>query len=229
MNWLVRRLDHLGSAAAGGVGGLGFSQAPAFTHAYLQRLGGHIDEARRTIDKLAAGDILPWLGGEGREQAVVELSLRLTELERFRQVLLDSPAILRPFTLLRHADWSIARGAADAFVPAIPVAPASIVWTLVGVVSWPRWPGTRRRFLSEPPARRAPEAHQTPRTAAWLHRNNHRNPGERQANPADPPQTHRLLEHPPREQHDEGDGRFVEHRGHRGRRQPVAPKPQQHR
>ena len=134
MSWLTRRLDHLGSAAAGGVGGLGFSQAPAFTHAYLQRLGGHIDEAQRTIDKLAAGEILPWLGSEGREQAVAELTLRLTELERFQQVLLDSPAILRPFTLLRHADWSIARNAAEAFVPAVPIDPASIVWTLIGVV-----------------------------------------------------------------------------------------------
>jgi len=134
VSWLSRRLDHLGSAAAGGVGGLGFSQAPAFTHAYLQRLGGHIDEARRTIDKLAAGDILPWLGGDGREQAVAELTLRLAELERFQQVLLDSPAILRPFTLLRHADWSIARGAAQAFVPSVPIDPASIVWTLIGVI-----------------------------------------------------------------------------------------------
>lgn len=134
MTWLTRRLDHLGSAAAGGVGGLGFSQAPAFTHAYLQRLGGHIDEARRTIEKLATGDILPWMREAGREQAVAELTLRLTELERLQQVLLDSPAVLRPFTLLRRADWSIARNAADAFTPAVPLDPASIVWTLIGVI-----------------------------------------------------------------------------------------------
>lgn len=134
MNWLARRLDHLGSAAAGGAGGLGFSQAPAFTHAYLQRLGGHIDEARRTIDKLAAGDILPWLGADGREQAVAELTLRLSELERFQQVLLDTPAILRPLSLMRHADWSIARRVAENFAPAVPIDPASIVWTLIGVV-----------------------------------------------------------------------------------------------
>lgn len=161
MNWIARRLDHLGSAAAGGVGGLGFSQAPAFTHAYLQRLGGHIDEARRTIDKLAAGDILPWLGGEGREQAVAELTLRLSELERFQQVLLDSPAILRPFTLVRHADWSIARGAAEAFVPAIPIDPASIVWTLIGVIlAALAWDATRIPFWAAGKARARREARQ---------------------------------------------------------------------
>lgn len=154
MNWIARRLDHLGSAAAGGIGGIGLSQAPAFTHAYLQRLGGHIGEARRTIEKLAAGDILPWLGGEGREQAVAELTLRLTELERFHSVLMDSPAMLRPFTLMRHADWSIARGAAEAFVPAIPVDPASIVWTLIGVViAALAWDATKIPFWAAGKAR----------------------------------------------------------------------------
>lgn len=159
MNWLGRRLDHLGSAAAGGAGGLGFSQAPAFTHAYLQRLGGHIDEARRTIDKLQAGEILPWLGGEGRQQAVAELTLRLTELERFQQVLLESPAILRPFTLMRHADWSIARGAAEAFVPAVPIDPASIVWTLIGVIlAALAWDATKIPFWAAGNARTRREA-----------------------------------------------------------------------
>ncbi|HMB37570.1 MAG TPA: DUF2937 family protein [Wenzhouxiangellaceae bacterium] len=161
MSWLARRLDHLGSAAAGGVGGLGFSQAPAFTHAYLQRLGGHIDEARRTIDKLAAGDILPWLGGDGREQAVAELTVRLAQLERLQQVLLDSPAILRPFSLLRHADWSIARGAADAFVPAVPIDPASIVWTLIGVIlAALAWDATKIPFWAAGKTRARREARQ---------------------------------------------------------------------
>jgi len=154
MKWLAHRLDHLGSATAGGVGGLGFSQAPAFTHAYLQRLGGLIDEARRTIGKLAAGDILPWLGGDRREQAVAELSLRLSELERFQQVLLDSPALLRPFTLMRHADWSIAGDAAETFVPAIPIDPASIVWTLIGVIlAALAWDATKIPFWAAGKAR----------------------------------------------------------------------------
>ena len=154
MSWLTRRLDHLGSAAAGGIGGITLSQAPAFTHAYLQRLGGHIDEARRTIDRLAAGDVLPWLEGDARAQAVAELTQRLTELEQLRQAVLETPAMLRPIMLLRQAEWSIARAAAGDFVPAIPIDPASIVWTLAGVViaalAWdaariPFWAARRAR------------------------------------------------------------------------------------
>jgi len=147
LSWLTRRLDHLGIAAAGGVGGITFSQAPAFTHAYLQRLGGHIDEARRTIDRLAAGDVLPWLDGEGRARAVEELTQRLTELEQLRHALLDAPAMLRPLTLLRQAEWSIARAAGGDFVPAIPIDPASVVWTLAGVIAATLcWDGARLPF-----------------------------------------------------------------------------------
>ena len=135
MNWIARRLDHLGSATAGGVGGLGFSQAPAFTHAYLQRLGGHIDEARLTIQRVADAQILPWLGEAERERALVELGARLTELEQLRQQVLDAPALLRPAQLLGHADWSIAQRTAQEFAPAIPIDIASLTWTCVGIVA----------------------------------------------------------------------------------------------
>ncbi|MGB0514818.1 MAG: DUF2937 family protein, partial [Wenzhouxiangellaceae bacterium] len=84
MSWLTRRLDHLGSAAFGGAGGLSLSQAPAFTNAYLQRLGGHIDEARRTLAGIRDGQILPWLGGPERGRAATEIELRLAELEQLR-------------------------------------------------------------------------------------------------------------------------------------------------
>ncbi|MEX0915754.1 MAG: DUF2937 family protein [Wenzhouxiangellaceae bacterium] len=166
MSWLTRRLDHLGSATAGGAGGLGFSQAPAFTHAYLQRLGGHIDEAHRTIDKVAAGEFLPWLDEARREQAVSELSLRLAELQQLQQALLETPAMLRPVALLRHADWSIARGAAEAFVPAVPVDPASIVWTLIGVVLLALcWDACKLPFWAAGKARRQRATPQQPSPA----------------------------------------------------------------
>jgi len=173
LSWLTRRLDHLGSAAAGGAGGLGFSQAPAFTQAYLQRLGGHIDEARRTIDKLAGGEILPWLDADSRAQAVAELSKRLAELEHVQALVLDTPAMMRPIALLRHADLSIARAAAEAFVPAVPIDPASIVWTLTGVVlAALLWDTARIPFwaVGRARARRAAaETESTPKLAGKKH------------------------------------------------------------
>ena len=161
MSWLTRRLDHLGSAAFGGAGGLSLSQAPAFTNAYLQRLGGHIDEARRTLAGIRDGQILPWLGGSERGRAATEIEQRLAELEQLRTVLMDAPAWWRPAALLRHGDWSIARRAADDFVPAIPLDPASLLWTVVGIAlavllyelcGVPLWFRRRRARTAEAPA-----------------------------------------------------------------------------
>jgi len=134
MSWLTRRLDHIGSAASGGAGGLVLSQGPAFTNAYLQRLGGHIDEARNTIQRVASGEVLPWLGETERERALEELTARLETLEALRTSLLDAPVLLRPLRLITAADWSIARSTAEAFVPAVPLSPAALLWTLIGIV-----------------------------------------------------------------------------------------------
>ncbi|MFN2334344.1 MAG: DUF2937 family protein, partial [Wenzhouxiangellaceae bacterium] len=99
-----------------------------------QRLGGHIDEARRTVEQMAAGEILPWLAQAAREQAVDELSLRLQQLLHLESTLMTVPATIRPLMLLRHADWSVAQRTADSFTPAIPIDPASLMWTGIGIV-----------------------------------------------------------------------------------------------
>ena len=135
MSWLTRKMDNLGSATCGGVGGISLSQAPAFTQAYLQRLGGHIDEARLTVEGVASGTILPWLPTEERDQAVLDLSARVTELELLQDRLLQSPELLQPLMLLRFGEWSIAENAMAAFTPAIPLDPSSLVWTGIGIVA----------------------------------------------------------------------------------------------
>ncbi|MEM7054535.1 MAG: DUF2937 family protein [Pseudomonadota bacterium] len=135
MSWMTRKADNLGSAASGGVGGIGLSQAPAFTQAYLQRLGGHIDEARLTVEGISSGATLPWLAAEDRSQAAIELSARVAELEQYQAQIEQAPAMLQPFMLLRHGEWSIAERAIENFTPAIPLDPASLLWTAIGVVA----------------------------------------------------------------------------------------------
>lgn len=153
MSWLTRRLDHLGSAGFGAVGGLGLSQAPAFAEAYLQRLGEHVDEARRIVLAMEHGDLLPWLDDAARSIGATELKLRLHELETLRERLLEAPAWWRPARWLGEADWSIAGRTAEDFAPAVPLDPASLLWTAIGVIiaalAWetlkiPAWVAQRR-------------------------------------------------------------------------------------
>lgn len=134
MSWVGRKFDNLGSALSGAGGGMGLSQAPAFTHAYLQRLGGHIDEARRTLGMVERGELLEQLGVTERQEAVRQFSGRVEELEQAYRAISEASPVMQPLTMLQHADNEIARRAWEAFTPAIPVDAPSLIYTGVGIV-----------------------------------------------------------------------------------------------
>lgn len=134
MGWVGRKFDNLGSAVAGAGGGMGLSQAPAFTQAYLQRLGGHLDEARRTLELVEQGVLVPELTAIEREQASLGFADRVAELEATYTTIAEASPLMQPVLMLRHADGDIAQRAWEAFTPAVPVDAPSLIWTGVGVV-----------------------------------------------------------------------------------------------
>jgi predicted nucleic acid-binding protein len=135
MGWVGRKFDNLGNAVSGAGGGMGLSQAPAFTQAYLQRLGGHLDEARRTLDLVERGILVPELTETERAQAVQGFSERVTELEAIYASIADASPLMQPVLMLRHGDSEIATRAWEAFTPAVPIDAASLIWTGVGVLA----------------------------------------------------------------------------------------------
>jgi len=134
MGWVGRKFDNLGSAVAGAGGGMSLSQAPAFTQAYLQRLGGHLDEARRTLDLVERGILVPELTDLERAQAARGFADRVAELEAIYSSINDASPLLQPVLMLRHADSEIARRAWEVFTPAVPVDVPSLIWTGAGVL-----------------------------------------------------------------------------------------------
>lgn len=134
MGWVGRKFDNLGSAVAGAGGGMGLSQAPAFTQAYLQRLGGHLDEARRTLNLVEQGVLVPELTATERAQAAEGFAQRVAELEATMSAISDASPLMQPLLVMRHADSEIARRAWEAFTPAVPIDAPSLIWTGVGVL-----------------------------------------------------------------------------------------------
>ncbi|NBB92620.1 MAG: DUF2937 family protein [Gammaproteobacteria bacterium] len=133
MGWMGRKVDNLGSAVAGAGGGMGLSQAPAYTQAYLQRLGGHLDEARRTLGLVERGILVPELTPAERAQAVEGFADRVAELEVTHAAIADASPMMQPLLMMRHADSEIAARAWEAFTPAIPIDAPSLIWTGIGV------------------------------------------------------------------------------------------------
>lgn len=126
-----------------------FSQAPEFMQQYLQRLGGHLAEARRqlaqfeeiarqagrTVQELAtqyAANTDPSVVGMGR--LIGETEMRVTALSASEAALRSASALERPFVFLRQLDWEIARGTSGVFKPAVPTTLEGALYAITGVI-----------------------------------------------------------------------------------------------
>jgi len=126
-----------------------FSQAPEFMQQYLQRLGGHLAEARRHLAQFEviskqSGKTVQELAAQyaaNADPAVVSMSkvvndaeLRVSTLGAAEAALRDASVWSRPFVFLRDLDWEIARGTSNVFKPAVPTTLEGMLYGLVGVV-----------------------------------------------------------------------------------------------
>lgn len=125
-----------------------FSQAPEFMQQYLQRLGGHLDEARRQLEqfkKVAAQSGLSLeqfiaqtnanadaavakLGG-----VMSEAGTRVDHLETAQAAILGASPLSRPFTFLQHVDAEIANATWAIYKPAVPTTIEGALYALLGM------------------------------------------------------------------------------------------------
>lgn len=130
-------------------GAILFSQLPEFMQQYLQRLGGHLDEARlalgrfrdaatqsgMTLDQLMAGagqnpdPSMRNLGG-----VVRGLVARVDELAAADAALRSASAWTRPFVFAAHVDGGIARATWAIYRPAVPTTAEGLAYAGVGII-----------------------------------------------------------------------------------------------
>lgn len=131
------------------VGAVGLSQAPEFFQQYMQRLGGHLDEARLVMNRYEfvareSGISVRELIDTTRAQAaapvarlgdvIAESQARLEALTVAETALREANLWERPFVFLRHVDWDIAGRTWDVFKPAVPVTLEGLVYAGAGMV-----------------------------------------------------------------------------------------------
>jgi|HubBroStandDraft_1064217.scaffolds.fasta_scaffold188333_2 hypothetical protein len=131
-------------------GAVAFSQLPEFFQQYLQRLGGHLAEARRqlglfqeaaahsglTLDQLI-DRTQAQAGSTGASLASVmtDTVSRVDHLAAAESALRGASLWSRPFVFLGHLDPEIARGTWEAFRPAVPTTLEGLVYAAVGIVA----------------------------------------------------------------------------------------------
>ena len=126
-----------------------FSQIPEFMQQYLQRLGGHLDEARRQLEHFQqtatqSGLTLDRLIGQTAANAdpavaklggvMTEAMQRVDELAAAQSAMQHASLWSRPFVFLRHANPAIAHATWEIFKPAVPTTGEGLVYALFGML-----------------------------------------------------------------------------------------------
>lgn len=131
------------------VGAVAFSQIPEFMQQYMQRLGGHLDEARHQLVQFEQAASQSGLTlqrfitqtSTNADTAVAKLGgvmtravTRVDSLEAAQTALQNASLWTRPFVFLRHLDSSIAHGTWSIFRPAVPTTAEGLIYALLGMV-----------------------------------------------------------------------------------------------
>lgn len=110
------------------VGAAVFSQLPEYVQQYLQRLGGHRDEALRFLQILQADSV-------GRTSALLaDAEARATDLSQAYDVIAQAAPLARPVAFLTHIDLEIAAATLSIFRPAVPLTPEGLFYAGTGLI-----------------------------------------------------------------------------------------------
>jgi hypothetical protein len=135
MRWTLRKCDALLGTILAAVAGVCFAQLPAFIQQYLQRLGGHVDEAQLNLSQITTGAGFRTLDAPAREILTVSLTQRVSSLETGEQAIASASASVRPFIFVRELDPDIAMATFRAFEPAVPLSTAGLIYGVAGMVA----------------------------------------------------------------------------------------------
>lgn len=131
------------------IGALIMSQFPQFFGQYMQRLGGHLQEAQLTLDRyikaarslglslqeyihqhLVSQERIYTSSGE----VIAELVERYESLKRSYQILENATPLNRWFLFVRQGDFTIAQQTWQEFTPGVPTTLEGIIYALGGLL-----------------------------------------------------------------------------------------------
>lgn len=145
----LRVFDRLTDRILCVVGAVLFSQGPEFMQQYLQRLGGHLDEARRqlaafqrtaseaglTLEAFIRQTAATPDADVARLAGVMQESVdRVASLAAAHDALAHAALWERPLVFLRHLDPAIARTTGAVYQPAVPTTLEGALYAFAGMV-----------------------------------------------------------------------------------------------
>ncbi|MDX2186865.1 MAG: DUF2937 family protein [Opitutaceae bacterium] len=160
--WFDRWADRIACV----IGAVLAAQGPSFMLQYLQRLGGHLDEARRQLALLVSAaekSGRPWREWAESAQAnsdaavaelgkvIIDSHARVEHLQQAHDSLAQASVFSRPIVFLRDLDTQVFSGTWSDYSPTVPTTVEGAVYAFVGMVlAWSLY-----SLLTEPARRLA--------------------------------------------------------------------------
>ena len=132
-------------------GAVAFAQLPEFIQQYRQRLGGHLDEARRhlaefesvaTRAKLSLPQFIERTSANadtsvaGLGTVMRDTLTRVEELTAAETALRQATLWEKPFVFLAHLDPSVARATWEIYLPAVPTTAEGLAYAVAGMITF---------------------------------------------------------------------------------------------
>ncbi len=134
MSWFGEKVDAFLAAGLIAVCGVAGSQGQAFTVQYIQRLGGHLDEARDHLADVQTGLRYRVMGDAVRGELEAAAKSRVATLDLAYTKAKNANVLTRPIAIIRYGEPSILEGTERDFVPALPASRDGILYTVFGMI-----------------------------------------------------------------------------------------------
>ena len=145
----IRFIDSILDRICAVLGAAVFMQFPQYLTLYLQRLGGHVDEAARNLENYKeiaqdAGKTLHQYSQHllnSKDETIFRTGQKIAEdIERYNHLadalkeLQSAPLYKKFIVFIQNADLSIARGTLENFTPGLPLTLESAAYAAAGIV-----------------------------------------------------------------------------------------------
>jgi hypothetical protein len=134
VKWIWRKLDTFVGAVVIALTGIGASQGQAFIAQYLQRLGGHLDEANAQLLNIQTGLRYKEISEAVRTELEADAQDRIESLQGAYDAITSANIFTKPFMFLGNAESAIVAGTWRDFVPVLPLDGASITYAFMGMI-----------------------------------------------------------------------------------------------
>lgn len=118
-DYITRKADNVGAAVSGLAGGLALGQFPQYLAQYLQRLGGHIDQA----------------ASSATEFNVPELAQRATEMKTGLEHIVNASTLGKLGEFAQHINLEVAKRTLEHYTPGMTFNQEGLLYAGVGAAA----------------------------------------------------------------------------------------------